>query len=212
MKIKKSFVICLIGTDGAGKSTIVGEVTEMYKKLLNAEVINVYFGWKPFLPTTKLISFIFKKKNYKIAESMNKNEIKFSFFQELMLFYYYIEYLARYFFEIGLKFYKKEIIVADRYFYDMYAHYGYANKSRVFWALVKFFPRPDYTFFLDVNVNTAKQRKPEMNVNLLETHRKRYLELCEIMNFKKIETTKSIQECIDEIISATKENISMRLK
>ena len=212
MRIKKSSVICLIGTDGSGKSTLVKELTERYKTLFNADIENIYFGWKPFLPTTKLISLLLKKRDYKIAESMNKKENVFSFFQEVLFFYYYTEYLARYFFKIGRNFYKKKIIIVDRYLYDVYAHYDYAKKSKLFKILIKSFPAPDYVFFLDVDINTAKQRKPEIDINLLEAHRKNYSELSEIMNFKKIDTTKSIQECADEIVNSTKDIISMRIK
>src|SRR3989344_1414206 len=128
----KSTIICFIGTDGAGKSTLINEV----KKNLESKqkVDSVYFGWKPFLPTTKLLSLLLKKRDYQIAAKMNskRNERKkFSFLQEIMLSYYYVEYLCRYLFQLKIA-PKGDITLVDRYFYDMYAHYRYADQSHVF--------------------------------------------------------------------------------
>ena len=212
MRLKKSSVICFIGTDGAGKSTLVREVAKRYKEIFGVKVSSLYFGWRPFLPTTKLISYFFKKKGYRVAESMNKKRKRFSLIQELMLHYYYKEYWARYLFKIWPKFYKKQIIVVDRYFYDMYAHYDYANRSKLFKFLIKLFPRPDYVFFLDIDVETAKKRKPEIDIELLTMHRERYLKLNRIMRLKTINTKKKVEECVNLVVEVTKEKIARRLQ
>ena len=184
-------IVCLIGTDGSGKSTLAREVA----KRVNGKI--VYFGWKPFLPTTKLISWLFKKRDYKIAESMNKQQKRFSLIQEIMLFYYYIEYLMRYIFQVR---FKSGVVVLDRHFYDMYAHYDYASRSKLFKGLMKIFPSPNFTFFLDVDVLEAKKRKPEMDVSLLKLHRVRYLKLYELLGLKKIDTSRKIVECVNSIV------------
>ncbi|MEK6809414.1 MAG: hypothetical protein AABY40_01950, partial [Nanoarchaeota archaeon] len=157
----KSAIISFIGTDGAGKSTVITELKRRLEKEHHLNIKTVYFGWKPFLPTTKLLSFILKKRNYQIADKMNSEDSyknkskghKFSLFQEIMLMYYYVEYLSRYLFQLKLPFLFKnqKITLADRYFYDMYAHYRYAEQSFIFPALLKIMPRPDVTFLLDVD-------------------------------------------------------------
>jgi len=187
-------VICLLGTDGSGKSTLSKEIA----KKIDGKV--VYFGWRPFLWSTKLISWIFKKKNYRIAESMNKSDKKFSLVQEIMLVYYYIEYVFRYIFQVAFR----GTVVLDRYFYDMYSHYDYASRSKVFKVLMKIFPKPDYLFFLDVDVDIAKKRKPEMDITLLKMHKKKYLELVDILKIEKIDCSKSIGACVSEIIKRLK--------
>ena len=181
--------ICFIGTDGSGKSILTRKIAEK----VGGKAL--YFGWKPFLPTTKLISWIFKKKDYKIAESMNKQNKKFSLMQEIMLVYYYFEYLARYLFQVAFR-----NRVLDRYFYDMYAHYDYASRSKVFKLLMNMFPKPDYLFFLDVSVEEAKKRKPEMDIELLNMHRQKYLELSGLVKMKRIDTSKKLAINIEEIV------------
>ena len=195
--MKKSKVICFIGTDGSGKSTLIREVSDAYvNRGIRTKL--VYFGWRPFLPTTKLFSYFFRKNGFKIVETSNKKKAKFSLLQETMLLYYFFEYLARYFVEILLS---SKTMLVDRYFYDLYAHYDYAQTSRLFKYLMKLYPKPDCLFFLDAGVALAKQRKPEMDETLLEKHHKKYEELRKMIFAYKIDTSKNIKDCVDEIVN-----------
>ena len=188
--------ICFLGTDGAGKSTIAKKlVNELTDKGFTVKYL--YFGWKPFLFTTKIISSLFRKKGYKIAESMNKKKVKLSIIQELMLTYYYIEYLARYLFQVMGR---EDYVILDRYFYDMYAHYGYTSKSIVFKHLIKMYPKPYRLFFLDVEIDVAKERKPEMDINLLREHKNKYEELRNIVDMIRIDSSETIEKNIMDIM------------
>lgn len=207
----KSITICFIGTDGSGKSTLISETKKELEKKQGIGVKTLYFGWKPFLPTTKLLSFILKKRDYRIADKMNYKsnnaENRFNFLQEAMLCYYYIEYLSRYIFQLKLPllFTKKKITLVDRYFYDMYAHYHYADQSRIFPILLKIMPKPDLTVFLDVDVQIAQQRKPEMNFNLLEEHHQRYQQLSKLINTKIVKTDQDLEYSLQQIMGLYKE-------
>lgn len=207
----KSTIISFIGTDGAGKSTLIAETKKILENQFNKRVEIVYFGWKPFLPTTKLLSFILKKKNYHIADKMNSknNESsKFNLIQEIMLSYYYIEYLSRYLFQLKLPtLFQRKITLVDRYFYDLFAHYQYAEKSLIFPTLLKIMPKPDVTFFLEVDIQTAKQRKPEMDLNLLQEHYQRYQKLSKMVDARPIQTNQDIEQSLQQIKEIIKEKL-----
>lgn len=203
----KSITICFIGTDGAGKSTLLSETKKELEKTLDIEVQTVYFGWKPFLPTTKLLSFILKKRNYQIADKMNSKsnnaeKSKFNLFQEVMLGYYYVEYFSRYIFQLKLPslFTKRKITLIDRYFYDLFTHYHYAKKSFIFPTLLKIMPKPNFTIFLDVDVEIAKQRKPEMNLELLKEHHQRYQQLSKLINAKTVKTNQNLEQSLQQVL------------
>ena len=211
---KQSTVICLIGVDGSGKSTLIEllskRVEEFFDKL-ECTTQKLYFGWTPFLPTTTLISKILKKKKYSIVKEMNKSEKTFSVVQELMLFYYYIEYLSKYLFTVFPQRFGKNVVLIDRYFYDMYVHYSYAKNSKIFSFLMKWYPQPDYTFFLDVPVSVLDARKDEMTVEELTLHRKRYQELQSQLHLPIINTEKSLEECVDQILEEAWKTIARRV-
>lgn len=209
----KNRIICFIGTDGSGKSTLISKTKKKLEENKGIKVKEVYFGWKPFLPTTKLLSFILKKRKYQIADEMNnksKNteKSKISLFQEVMLSYYYIEYLSRYLFQLKLPFLftKEKVILVDRYFYDMYAHYRYASTSNIFPILLTLMPKPKLTIFLDVDVETAKQRKPEMDINLLQEHHQRYQQLSKLINVKTVKTNQNVEHSVQEVMEIVKIN------
>ena len=206
---RKSRVICFLGTDGAGKSTIIRELAQDLKGSdLTCHV--EYFGWKPYLPTTKLISWILGKKRINIVEKMNEKSKdgkktkedkhhKIDLLQELLIGYYFIEYLSRYLIKIWPKKFKYQAILVDRYFYDFYAHYDYAPKSGLFRLLLRIFPRPNYLFLLIIDEKTAFLRKGEMNPHILKEHKRKYFELAKIINPNIIDTSKDIKTSLSEI-------------
>lgn len=214
----KAVTVCLLGPDGSGKSTLAKQLKEEYQrffKKFSPKTNIVYFGWKPFLPTTKLLSSLFKKRNYNVVEKSNtrkRNTISKSFFRSALFSYFFLEYLARYLWIIFPQRNKKRIMLLDRYFYDIYAHYQDAERSSFFCLLLKLFPRPDYTFLLEVPVERLLQRKQEMSKEQLQKHQERYQQLQKIIPLYRVDATKNIEVCKDEIISKTWRKISRRIK
>jgi thymidylate kinase len=223
---RKNVTICLLGVDGAGKSTQVKLLSQEYENLFKKFELKTkkfYFGWRPFLPITKIISKIFKKINYSIVEDMNRKEDKknnksnkksgFSFIQEILLVYYFLEYLTKYFCLIFTKRNKREIILFDRYFYDMYVHYNYAEKSSLFKYLMRLYPIPDQTFLLYAPTKILASRKNDETYEKLDEHRKIYLKLVKLMpHIKIINTQRDKKESVDEMLEETWKKISSKLR
>ena len=59
---KKGITVGFVGVDGVGKSTLILELEKMLNKTSDLDVEKVYFGWKPFLWTTKLLDKLNKKE------------------------------------------------------------------------------------------------------------------------------------------------------
>lgn len=199
--LRRQSTICFLGPDGAGKSTLAQEMKKEYAaffKKFDTKTEYVYFGWQPFLPTTKLISWLLQRQQYNIVSTLNKKKSHFSFFQEMLLLYYFTEYLLRYFFLIAGK--KNKIIIFDRYFYDLYAHYNYAARSILFPALLRFFPRPDYTFVLDAPAAVLQKRKQDLTLEQQQQHQRCYSIVAEKMNFIMIQTDQRKENSIQLIL------------
>jgi len=213
---RKGTLIALIGMNGTGKSTLSNAIIKKYQKITEKLFLNqtrYYFGWKPFLPTTKLLSKFMKKTDKKIYELAKQGPKKYDLVQELMFLYVFIEYLTRYLFIIYPKLKNRHLIVADRYFYYLYGQYSYAENSRLLRILMNIFPKPDLVFVLDADISIITKRDKAIildeivkgkrtlaPINLLEKQRKRYLKLKNILNAEFISTEKNIKENVDKII------------
>ncbi len=224
---RKGCLVALIGVNGSGKSTTINGTLKKYEKTSNFfnGQMGYYFGWDPFLPTTKILSKILKKNNKKVFSEVNfsKNEQKsFSLMKELLFAYNYLEFFSRYLFKIYPKLRNNKLVITDRYFYDLYCQYQYGSSSKILKTLFLLYPKPDFLFILDADLETIKNRKKETSLfsnkaakskvrkihdnNYLNYQRKRYGELAEKMKGEILETKNSsenLENNVDKIIEKT---------
>ena len=197
--------ICLLGPDGSGKSTIVNRMTRRYEEFYAKFDVNakqLYFGWELFLPTSKIISRILQKKKVKIVEKMNQAspKHKFNMFQELLLSYYFLEYLGRYYWKIPLLSSKRSLIILDRYFYDIYVHYRYAQRSVLFKLWLKMYPQPNFIFLLNPPIETLLARKNDLTLDQATEHHNAYQKLATFLPLVSIDTSKWNEEETEDFI------------
>lgn len=221
---RKGTLIALIGVNGAGKTTLTNKLIETYRpftELIGKEISGYYYGWVPFSPLAKLGTKLFRKRDtFKEVSKTDQNK-KFNLFQEGLFLYNYLDYLLRYFFRIYPLLRKDKIIITDRYFYDLYGQYPYAERSLGINLLMKLFPKPDYLFVLEANTNRIMNREKanrdysdprngdkEINVekrgvkskDCLESQIRRYRRLSTLFRGKIINTEKKQTDNLKEII------------
>lgn len=217
---RKGFLITLIGVNGAGKTTIANELLKVYKPLtdfLHGQK-GYYFGWDPFLPTTKFLSKI-NKKNAHEKNNKNKNNNN-NRGENLKYLYLYLEYLARYWVKIYPELRKGKIVITDRYFYDLFAQTKSENKSnKLLLKLLLFFPKPDFLFVLnaplktitnrDKNIKIMSQSIKKNNKRIIHSdeylclQKNRYLFLKKILDGEYINTSSKIDKNINLIVNKT---------
>lgn len=222
---RKGSLVALIGVNGAGKTTLTKETLKKYAAISNFfnGQFGYYFGWEPFLPITKIISKGLKRKNKNVFNELNKKESglksEFSLIKEAILVYNYIEYLSRYVFIIYPKLRRGKLVFTDRYFYDLYAQYNYAPKSRVIRLLFSIYPKPDYLFVLDAKLETITKRDKNTEIfsktiikssqrkvheaDYLKEQKERYDFLCGYFDGEFLNTEKPIDLNISQIIQKT---------
>lgn len=222
---RKGNLVALIGVNGAGKTTLTKETLTKYAMISNFfnGQFGYYFGWEPFLPITKIISKRLKKKNKKVFNELNKKESglksKFSLIKEAILVYNYIEYLSRYIFIIYPKLRTGKLVFTDRYFYDLYAQYNYAPKSKIIKLLFSIYPKPDYLFVLDAKLETITKRDKNIEIfskttikssqrkvhetDYLKEQKERYGFLCRYFDGELLNTEQPIDLNINQIIQKT---------
>jgi len=180
---RKGALIAVVGPNGSGKSTLAKESSKTYNKLfekLKLKANYFYFGWKPILPTTKILQKIPKKEIYQTATT--EKIPNFSLKYELFFTYLFLEYLVTYFTKIYPKLRNRELVICDRYFYHIYGQYPYAEKSILMRLLLKLFPKPDQTLIINTKITTLTKPRKTIDTQNLKDQLRRYKQLIKIPN------------------------------
>lgn len=217
---RKGTLIALIGVNGAGKTTLANKLIETYQpftELIGKRTRKYYYGWVPFTPWAKGFAWIFRdKKTFrKVAEEYSPAK-KINLFQETLFIYNYIEYLFRYWFQVYPKLRQGEVIVSDRYFYDLYGQYPSGEKSFVLKKLISLFPKPNCLFVLDTGINTIMERGKSERDDLLGgrkrkvksreyliSQKKRYTHLSDRLNVLIIDTGQEISKTVTILVDSS---------
>lgn len=220
---RKGTLIALIGVNGAGKTTLATKIGEKYQPLarfMGVQQKYYYYGWQPFSPLAKLGATVFRKKDIfkKATAEDNKHPQKVNLVQEALFFYNYLDYFLRYLFHIYPSLRRGNLVVSDRYCYDLYGQYPAAEKSIILKTVLRLFPQPDYTFILDAPLESLLKREKQDEKRTvkpaayLQGQRERYLQLKNVFPESVIiNTEKNVEENVLEIINKSWPGIIQKL-
>jgi len=212
---RKGSLIVLNGPNGSGKSTVTKNLVKTYNKLnimLGLTAERYYFGWRPILQITKLISKGINAKGQGLyKKALNEKIPKFSLKYELFFIYAFFEYLLRYYIHIYPKLVIRKTIFSDRYFYHLYGQYPYAEHSKIMPLLLTLFPTPDKTIVFKTSVNTLLSRRTGVDRRDLEEQQRRYIKLTEKIKNATILESKTLTKNNEFIISIIWNKIFKRL-
>jgi thymidylate kinase len=212
---RRGCLIVLIGVNGAGKSTLARKLLEAYAPLtahLGISQKGYYYGWEPFSPVARVVSWTVKKKKVEVFEDVNKK--KSGIFHEFVFVYNYVDYLLRYIFKIYPAT-RRGLVVTDRYFYDLYGQYTHGPTSKILPFLMKMFPKPDSVFVLDAPMSLLVVRRKEnklysdvqksaertvKDISDLEAQRERYFELKRMFHGELVDTTRDIKSSVGAMV------------
>lgn len=204
-------VLAFCGLDGAGKTTILDEMNDMFVKLLKDK--KVFYGyWRPYVIPE--IRELFGKKNSK--DGIDKQAQKGVTVKEpekkpknvvvsmVKLIYYWLDFMLA-----GKKYgsihQRGGMVLFDRHYIDMAVHpqrFEMGLSRGIILFMYKFIPKADYTFFLYCTPDEILKRKEEFTKEEIKQMTDNYVEAGKkIKNFVPIHTNTSIAEEIDEILS-----------
>lgn len=220
------FTISLIGADGAGKTTVCGEVV----RTLPLPVKYIYMGVNAsssnvMLPTTRLLWLIRRAlgkqpdtggpRDPSALSAPPKGSMR-RLLARLKATAWLLQILTEECYRYGLAWWytrRGYIVICDRHFFLDYYHYDIAPPAgarplsrRIHgYFLSRVFPSPDAVIFLDAPAAVLFGRKGEGTLEVLEQRRRQYREFQEIVeHFHVVDASQSL----DEVVSKTKEIIS----
>lgn len=184
--------IVVLGPDGSGKTTIVNELfnNNSYKRKKK-----IYFGSSK---RDRFINLISSKKNlrgknfnsYSQLKEENCTSYKKIAYAYLRTIYHFLKFVINYVFHIYPLLMKDNIIMGDRYFYDLLIMRDIElsnNFKKIFFFLT---PSPDVSILLNNDPDIIYSRKQELSIDEISRQLNSYSDLKVLDNknkFQKIE-------------------------
>ncbi len=197
------FSIAVLGTDGAGKTTIINEIS----KPLNEAVHNAlyYEHMRPNLIPN--IAQLFGKE--KSGEpTTNPHGAKPSGFlgSLIRLMYYSFDYIFGYWLKVyPVKVKKSSIWIFDRYYYDYLIDQKRARINLPIWIIKGvniFIPKPDLILCLGAEPDKIHKRKPELSLNEVTLQVEKLKSFCDSENNAVwIDTGESINLSVQQTLN-----------
>ena len=203
----KNKIITISGLDGAGKSSIISGTIQLAQEN-NIPLITKWCSYELILlrPFIRLAQKIYLRKTDQFKDfkgysasinHLSENKLLSKTYEYFTL----IEYILQIFFKIALpRYFSKKSILCDRYYYDVlvslavtlsYPDEKFKRKVRFY---SHFFPRPDISFFLDIDENVAFSRKKDIpSVDYLKQRKKYYLTLMNILPIRVLNGESPVQ-------------------
>jgi len=208
------FVIAILGTDGAGKTTIIDRITPP----LNEAVHNAlyYEHMRPNLIPNIAQLFQKKKRSGPITDPHSARQSG-KVGSLLRLFYYSFDYIVGYWLKVYPVTVKKSSIwIFDRYYYDYLIDQKRARINLPSWIInnIKLFiPKPDLIICLGADPEVIYSRKPELPINEITTQVIKLKEFCD--NEKRamwIDTGKTLDDSVNETMDIIIKTMVLRYK
>lgn len=215
MKSNKSIFICFVGIDGSGKTTLATMLNEAIKehgvrsKCVYGRFISVLLKFLVEF-TKKLLSLRGKNMNDYAQRAATKEQLfKNRLLAHIYHYFVFLDYLFQIFIKIRLPLMLNQSIICDRYIYDTVADlavdFSYTNErtQSLLRNYLRFAPKPDLVFFIDLPEEVAFQRGKEdiPSPAYLSKRRGIYLRMSQWDEMVVLDGTRNIKELSDIVKS-----------
>jgi dTMP kinase len=211
-KFSKGKLICFIGVDGSGKTTISREVARILRER-GIKCKHTYGRLQPFIlrPLTVVARKLITRKSgkdYKAykkekIEAVKKMKILSKLYTTILLVDYYIQLFVR----VKLPLLFGRVVICDRYVYDTVINDIPLESDDIntieSWinCIFNFAPKPDIVFLIDVPEEISMMRKNDIpSIEYIRERRDTYLALSRRFGMVVMDGTKDLEELKCEIL------------
>jgi len=214
----KGEFISFNGPDGSGKTTILELALKDLTKAFRTGDNNLFHFRPSLFPRiaeigrkARVISSV--DENYQNPHRAKASNYFGSIFR---LVYYSLDYILGYFIRIRPKLVHRELVIFDRYFYDMIADPGRSRISLPF-RLLKlcsyFIPSPKSSFFIYAKPKNILERKQELTKEKVSVLNERYIKVTRCnKNFVTINNNEDPEKAVKEIVETIIQRRVNRIK
>jgi thymidylate kinase len=213
LKNKRAQIITFSGVDGAGKTTILREVTELLENKYNQKIVEIRHrpSILPILSAIKHGKKEAEKKTMEVLPRTGGNKSKLSSY--IRFFYYLTDYIFGQWVIYFRHTRKGQMIIYDRYYFD-FINDARRTNINLDSGFVKFFYRfvfkPDMNIFLFASPEVILSRKQEMDEESIVNLTVKYKTLFDELGEKNKEQYVSIENIDKEVTMKIIEDIYSR--
>lgn len=186
MAANKYPLIVFCGMDGTGKTTLAKKVTGFLEE--HGHDFEFIHGH----------GYNVSQNTFALSDETTR---KLRYFFRCMVPLALMDNLCTYYFKYR-PILKSRFLVCDRYFYDKVARmmfYGICDEFTAK-AYLRLLPRPDFTFFLDIDPAEAFQRKQEYSKEEYQRFRQVYRFVADELEMPIIDTSLPLDTCSKQIL------------
>jgi len=214
-------LICLIGIDGTGKTTLAKTFIREANKI-GLKYNYVWGNAQPiFLKPLRALAHLTLLRNVEMQkdnEHYEKEKERISAKYGVLLLLYsrilILDYFIWIFLKIKLPLFLGKRIICDRYVFDVAINLYFLNKryfsdiEKTIRNLFKYFPKPDLLYLIDIPVPVALGRKKDIpSPGFLEKRKVIYERLGKIYNARILDGQQPITDLINLIVRDIKKDI-----
>ena len=207
-------LICLIGIDGSGKTTLAKAFVEKADKI-GMKYRYVWGNAQPiFIKPLRTIAHLtllrnvdMQKDNERYEKIKEETSVKHSILSWLYSRILIFDYIIWLFFKVKLPLSLGRRIICDRYVFDVAVNLYFLNKKyfsnieKTINTLLKYFPEPSLLYLLDVPISVAFKRKNDVpSIGYLEKRTVIYERLGKFFRARKLDGEKSVLDLINTIV------------
>jgi len=207
-------LICLIGIDGSGKTTLAKNFVEEAKKI-GIKYKYVWGNAQPiFLRPLRAMAHLtvlrktdMKKANEDYEHVKETVSVKYGFLSRIYSRVLMLDYFIWLFLKVTVPLFLGRKIICDRYVFDVAINLYFLNKAlftdieKTAHSLLRYFPAPGLLFLIDVPSAVAFQRKNDIpSMGFLEKRRVIYQKLSGEFNAVVLDGTSPLLDSVNEVI------------